>query len=195
MSFKIDTFRERLEALRQRNAIERYYIVRQTLENLCTREIINDAVQCSFRSRDREVHDRRVQQIMDNGMLIFCILVCIREEQRMTTFLEHDTLDDKLPLNSMALGKLNLPPKVMNNFDEKQWEFKPVKFEKHQYKKVEDRKIFPYRHVQRRSDRDGGFGDMYEDSIDASMQDIIQPETDPKSGQKVNIADKHHSRI
>ena len=182
MPSALDQLRNGIVNLREETAYGKHYINPRSLKDLCTRELINNAVKISpFRQASKGTI---VDTIMEKGVVIFSILVYMREEKLMTSFLDRHRLDDKIPMNFMDLEYV--APEIAKMFVEVQWEFVPVTMEKHKHKELERLEILPIKRNKRLADRDGSYGDMYEIDIDSSMQDIVEPKVDLETGSNVS---------
>lgn len=182
MPSALDQLRNGIVNLREETAHGKHYINPKSLRDLCTRELINNAVKVSFLRQPSK--GNIVNTIMEKGYLIFSILVYMREERLMTSFLDRHRLDDKIPMNLMDLEHVS--PEIAKMFVEVQWEFVPVIMGKHQHRELERLEIIPIKRNKRLADRDGSYGDMYEIDIDSSMQDIVEPKVDPETDCKVS---------
>ena len=185
MPSALDQLRNGIVNRREETAHGKHYINPQALRDLCTRDLIHNAVKIG---PFRQVHKGSiVNKIMEKGYVIFSILVSMRQEKLMTTFLDHHLLDDKIPMDLKDLKDLkDVALETAKTFVEVQWEFVPVIMAKHQHKDLKRLEILPIKRIKRLADRDGSYGDMYEIDIDSSMQDIVEPKMDLKTGRNVS---------
>ena len=114
--------------------------------------------------------DELVETILRGGRKIFAILVLLKgEEKHISRFVRSDgfqrrALDNKLPFSEEALDQM-LPQDAVHDFYRLQWEFLAPTFAKGILHRVLDPRIcLPFLR-QRDTEKEGGFGHIYEVEI------------------------------
>ena len=175
MASGLDTLRDGISALRRRASDRRYYVNPQSLVDLCTPRVIEDAI------RDGQFPPHKRDYIKDtvlaHGIITFCILVYKRKENLMTKFLECDlynALDSRLPLDEKSLKAIS--EEAARDFYEAQWEFRPVILARSRYMQIDDESILPFDEDEHDEEHDGSFGAIHTVVIQSSMQKLIDTE-------------------
>lgn len=169
---------QRLEALRRRNIESRYFIADSDLFTVVEEESIQVSMgKCSFENYERREFEEAVKS---GGKKVFAILTLIGKPELIAPFIRNDQLqnhhlDQRLPYSYAEL--LNIIPQSATKFCEMQWELLPPLFSKHKTHRVfHDDTILPF--VNQEWFASGGFGEIYEMSLEARHQELFQ---DPPS--------------
>ncbi len=161
----MDVIRGQIRALRYRNTDGKWFVPDGSLVSGLSREII----QCSLQNHC-EVEPYAVQwmtQAIETGARkVFTILILIREEKKITAFLEHhlqsdgQTPDSRLPFSQSELETI-FTPAVASEFGEQQWDLiAPVFTHRVLHRNIQTESKLPF--IESRKIGGGGFGDVYE---------------------------------
>lgn len=170
----LDSLRKEIGILRDREYTfeSRHFIDPGALRDLCTADVVSDAVRdCAVESHER---DQIINDIFENGITIFCILVFKRHERFLRKFLEcdpHGARDARLPLPKDVL--IDIAEDAASDFYEAQWEFRPVILIKERYLQLATHHILPFSRDEHDEERDGSFGAIYRVVIKTSMQRLL----------------------
>ncbi|XDG03648.1 hypothetical protein ABKA04_003263 [Annulohypoxylon sp. FPYF3050] len=101
------------------------FYVYDELRELVNQDVIVDVLTPLF---DDHGIDNAVKSIKENGIRLLCILAKMDRIDQITNFLQHDTLDNKLPIRDKTTLE-EIAPGIGSVFEKYQWEFFPLVFE------------------------------------------------------------------
>lgn len=130
------------------------FLPNNCLEQLFCREVVSHAL--TFSAFDIPVHKREstADSITKNYLKVFAVLLELRFECRMASFIERDIEDRALPVNKDRLEGI-IPPLEAKEFVRRQWEYLAYTFRKSpHYRKIDAEMIFPY--IEQEDVNDGG---------------------------------------
>lgn len=178
-----------LFSLRCMNAHRRWFVPQRPLRQLMTKDFIRDILRVS----GTKTHhlDETTDIIFKNRIMIFSILILIRQPSTIATFIERDELQDrKLPFELRILEK-EFPPACAQEFYEKQWEFTaPGFFRGTLIRALNENVVLPF--IKDEMIGEGSFGKVYEIKLHPDNQKL-----EVKFRQRVitNLRPINHSRI
>lgn len=164
MSSEMDSFRNRITALRCQNNERRFFIPRNDLYAELTLDVVHDILKVE--NIEKESLDELTRSIVQGKRAVLGILVCIRSVKSILEFVKVDGfqnqpmhLDHRLPFSAEHLKKI-LPISVAEEFHEKQWEFVAPTFSRNTLPRcLEEDVVLPI--VQETLIGHGGFGTVY----------------------------------
>ncbi|KAA8903438.1 kinase-like domain-containing protein [Sphaerosporella brunnea] len=170
----VDKLRRQIEKLRIRSTNDRYFVSPRDLKNLFTREVIAEVlVECAVEEYQRP---KITSRIFTEGRVVLAILIWKKWQHKLMSFVEHNALDNELPLD------VERAKKIAETFGwdfakNVQWEFLPRALEKemsgyHCYFREEE--ILPF--IDEVWLGEGGFGEVWKMSVLPSLQTFF-PET------------------
>ena len=170
----LETLRNDIKKIRNRNYEGRYYIDPKALNALCEKSIVEEAIEdCQFPPHKRAGIKHA---IVTNGHITFCILVLKARERFLTNFLDqdiHSALDHKLPLDETELKTIS--EEAADDFFEAQWEFRPVILGRDRYHRiVGDLHILPFDKNEHAQEQDGSYGAIHKVVVKSSMQNFVE---------------------
>lgn len=166
----MDVIRRQVRALRCKNVDGKWFIPEGTLESGVPHEVIHDAVQNHCDIEPYAIQE--VTQAIETGARkVFTILILIREEKKITAFLEHhlqsdgQALDSRLPFSKLEL-EMVFTPDAADEFEEQQWDLlAPIFSHRLLHRNIQLEARLPF--IESRKIGGGGFGDVYEVVISA----------------------------
>ena len=161
----MDVIRLRIREARCRSADGRRFIPEGSLASVLSHEVIQHSLQthCDVEPFAVQWMTRAVHQ---GGMKTFAVLILIRAENKIGTFLESylqsdsQKLDSRLPFSKVDL-EATLSLDFASEFQERQWELMaPVFTNRLLHRKIPVEYSLPF--LESRRIGGGGFGDVYE---------------------------------
>jgi hypothetical protein len=168
----IERLFSQLELEMTKSVSGRYFIVRSKVEEIFTRSEIDLAV----RELDCEAHERPglVKKILEQGRIVFAILIRMKEPGYIVRFCKRDCLDSKLPLVENQAQAI-LPERGRSFALEYQWQFIPYFFKQdmcdNHYEIDAVEMIFPF--ISEDPISEGGFGQVSRVEIPGSSQALF----------------------
>lgn len=108
--------------------------------------------------------------IFEDFLKVFSILIDINSPQKLSSFIESDVLDQRLPLDEELLK--TLLPQAWANFKSLQWEYLAYRFRKGQYQiKLGPERVLPF--VDQEDLGSGGYSTVYKVTIHPTHQALI----------------------
>lgn len=162
------SLKESLKAVRRRTAHNRWFVPEGELRRVLTRDSVSRRLsECNIPPESLE---ETLNFVLTKATKIFAILVRIEQEVLMLEFIENETLDDKLPLESPVEG-LELNAK----FFEKQWEFlAPVFTQRSVALNLKDNHILPFLEDIKLDYAHGGYANAFCVSLDPCHQGLVE---------------------
>ena len=166
----MDIIRQQIRALRCKNFEGQWFIPEESLKSRLPRDIIQDLLQLHCEVEPYGV-EWVTQAVHSGATKVFAILIMIREESKISSFLEQylhsdgQTLDSKLPFSNPELEKI-FPQAVASEFEEEQWGLiAPIFNHRLLHRNIPTSFRLPF--IESRRLGGGGFGDVYEIVIPA----------------------------
>lgn len=116
-----------LSSLRNTSSTGQHFFIYDDLKTNITKELVLDTLSGSI-----PLHRcaETVELLMKKGLRLFCSLVWIHQQDHITQFLEHNVLDERLPIISQTEVNRTAPDLSSQFYTETQWEFFPWHFDK-----------------------------------------------------------------
>jgi len=159
-----------IEGAKERSISERYFIRPSRVRDIFTLATIERAVT----ELNCDTYDKvgLAKKIELEGVLVFAVLIYMRREDQIVAFRNHDCLALPVPEGKAVL----IAPEFGVSFArEYQWQFIPYFFKRdmseHHYEIDELGIIFPF--IEEKNRRDGGYGEVSELTIPASLQEFF----------------------
>lgn len=163
--------RDLLSSLRKTSASGDHFFIYNDLKERITRELVFDALVNSVPLYRRP---QAVDIVLERGLRLFCILVWIQQEDHIVQFLEHNTLDQRLPI-VLELELKGISPNINPRFHIDQWKFCPWYFDKFSTHMIlQNNAILPF--LDERKLAEGAGGDVSEVTVPEALQNLIDPE-------------------
>ena len=158
----------RLKEIRRENADFRWFIPQRLLQQLMTRDTVQQALRGSVKPYHLEEISERVVR---NGIKVLAMLVLIDHTSHISCFIEKDQLHDlRIPFERKVLETILQEP-CAADFAERQWEFTaPEYFRGTITRSLSERVVLPFA-KDTRIDK-GGFGTVFEIKIHEEHQDL-----------------------
>lgn len=171
MESTLSQLRRDIRNLRQQATCSRYFINPQGLRVLLTKDTIKKAIkECHFQGHDLP---GIVSKIHEQGIIIFAILLWMKEEDSVLRFIEHDVMDAGLPIEEARAREI--VPDFGEHFSkEVQWAFIPQMFERNigdNHIRIQKEVILPF--VEEVRLGGGSFGDVFLVSVVPSQQQFF----------------------
>lgn len=169
----LEKLREQIAGLRQTSGDKRgkTFISPKALENLLTRDVIKNSIaHCEIDDYDQP---SAVDRIFSKGKIVFGILISGRWENYIKNFIEHDTLDNQLPLSITQAEKVAAA--FGRDFAQRaQWEFLPRILTKEMsgyHCQFQEEEILPFTRAEEIAK--GNFSDVTKMFVEPSCQTIF----------------------
>lgn len=169
MTSKSDHLRHLLHSLRQQASSERFFIVFDHLLKTLSKDLVSGVLD-EF-EHPKHQHSHLVSTIFDRGLKVFSILTWINQEERILSFVKHDELDARLPMDGHQVSQID--SKVQDRFwKEVQWEYLPYHFTKDDFHHViRDQVIMPF--ITEFPHDEGAAGEIFKSTIHVSQQSFF----------------------
>lgn len=157
----------------------RGFIPCDCLQNILT----TDEVALVLADPEFQIPRHKIQGTADllvrEGLKVFAILLELNLESKLVAFIEHEMLDEKLPVHLNDLE--DVIPEAAETFEALQWNHLAYRFRRGQYhRRIKPKEILPY--IEESRIGGGGFSTVYKVLVHPAHQNLIP-----------NIADKVRS--
>ncbi|KAI1754171.1 kinase-like domain-containing protein [Xylaria castorea] len=172
--YSFDTVRSRIKELRRTNIEGRWFIAESSVADCLPRQVLKGLLA-------KIIEPWGVKQAVDAiencGRKVFTILILIKEQRHIMSFLESQSsthpntiLDSQIPFSISALQGF-LPSDVAREFEEEQWDLVvPVIRKQLFHQRFEPRVRLPF--IESLKLGDGGFGNVFEIVVSAGCHDL-----------------------
>ena len=172
MGHESDDLRHLLDSLRRQASSERFFIVFEDLRREISESVVSGVIH-EF-DHPRHLHSKLVSTIVERGLRVFSILAWMHQEVKILSFIKHDCLDARLPMDEQQVSLID--GEVHHRFwKEIQWEYIPYRFVSGDFHRiVRDQVIIPF--LSEQQWEEGSGGDLFKCTIPVPQQSFF-PET------------------
>lgn len=159
----------RLSSLRRPSSSSQHFVVVEDLRQAVNDELVADVLDEFYLPQHRRA--AAVQTIISRGLIVFSILIWIRQEHLISCFVEHDELDARLPMEASQVSRVS--DEVAERFwTEVQWEFLPYTFRAaSDHRIIHDKVILPFLEETRLAE--GASGEIFKSVIAKGQQSLF----------------------
>jgi hypothetical protein len=170
MRSKSDDLRQLLGSLRQQASSKRFFIVFDDLRRNLSKDLVSGVL--AELEHPKHQHSNLVSTILDYGLKVFSILAWINQEEHILSFVKHDELDARLPMDENQVCQID--SQVQDRFwKEVQWEYLPYHFRRDDFHHViRDLVIMPF--ITEDQHDEGAAGEIFKSTIHASQQSFFR---------------------
>ena len=155
----------------------KYFVPEGYLREIVTVNDIVSVVSDSVFEIPQHKRESTADAVFEDFLKVFSILVDINSPQKLSSFIESDVLDQRLPLDEGLLK--TLLPQAWANFKALQWEHLAYRFRKGQYQiKLGPERVLPF--VDQEDLGRGGYSTVYKVTIHPTHQALV-----PEAKQQV----------
>lgn len=158
-----------LSSLRNTTPTGQHFFIYDDLKTNVTKELVFDALSSSIPLHRRA---ETVEVVIKKGLRLFCSLVWIHQQDHITQFLEHNTLDERMPVITETEVNRTAPNLTSQFYTETQWEFFPWHFDKGlPHMSFSDNLVLPF--TEETDLTEGAGGEISIVSLPATLQSFV----------------------